>query len=410
MLATGADLPDEARAWYEKYLHPPCTATPSGIPDLDSSPSTVVPFRNSSSIACPPGITTGTWDLVVLGVPSVTCPIVYWAYPSGTVPNWAAAAAPAVGPKPVYNPDMLPTSWLTWVDKYRAMYSSFSVYLDANDLSNQGAVYASQTRFDVNEQQNTATQIYQIASLAGGGGAISQPMFTGDTVLMSSPRSYQGLAKDGVFMPLRFAQPTQLYADTLWAPEDGEQLGLQLALFTGTAVNRVTIQNPAERFTGMTWGNILFTGLSPNATVRIKQLHGYEVSATVQGPWTFFASNAARPNPLAIERAYRTVFDLPDAYPVSANALGLWNTLKSYAPKILDYLDSDLAAAIPGIGGTVRAGAKLGKMIMPQLESIVESAEAKAFGSEASKAGRAAKSATKKLVAKVRKKKKGASH
>jgi hypothetical protein len=78
-----------------------------------------------------------------------------------------------------------------------------------------------------------------------------------------------------------------------------------------------------------------------------------------------------------LERAYKTTFDLPDAFPAAANASGLWESIKKFAPKVLDYLDSDLAAAIPGIGGAVRAGAKLGKQIIPKVQEVAASQEYK---------------------------------
>jgi len=346
---------DSGRAWVEKALHPPGEARSRicGMPDNEAYPSTTFEFRNTTTITPVTG-TQNTWNLLLLSLPSPEQPGVYWAWNSGTAAPGADQSVIANKPSKITNVNYNFANWDADVSRWRRLYGSTTCELNAPSLSNQGMVYSAQQRLEVTSNPyaapsdpTTATKYHQafpaqqivLTSLP------SQP----NQLQQMSPGFYKQMAKEGCFTVSGLAQPTNLY-----------QQGNDIALTIGTDANMMTdlvanVTNLGGRTKtqdgiiravtsglSLNWSSCwtLFTGISTDATVELKFIHGYECQAALGSSFGPFVSQSAEPDTLAVDAYYSLRHGMQDAYPAKYNFLG---SLLSFLPMAISQVAEWLA-------------------------------------------------------------------
>jgi hypothetical protein len=267
---------------------------------------------------------------------------------------------------------------------FRHVYKSITAHLIAPAVANQGTVYAAQ--FPPNFSSTTALMSTgeRDGTVAGNPSVaviprmIRIPMSEAALTLMS-PDPFVGPARDGIYMPLHMAGPTQPYttpiAPTYFETGVGTSAPAGLPAYFGPLVSVGGIpastatfpQGPVlveggrtawpflAAFPGLTsplppppsnvwtgWdsgfdntnvGVIIFRGLagttasSFGATVQIKAMVGLEIIPRPEAPNRVYAREAAAFDPLAMRVYYQVLRELRQAYPASYNAFGFLGPL-----------------------------------------------------------------------------------
>lgn len=334
-------------AFLEKYLHPPGPPLESinGIPDKDSMSSALVEYRLPDTIGPPTFTTQKTWDCLIVTLPNMRYHSVVFKWLTGSA---FPTAQVITNDEFVFNDANIRQT----MSRIRAVARSTTFYFNAPSLSDQGMVYAAQTRSTNSTTTPNATPAtgttfpYCIADL----GRLSQEP---DFLTMMSNKSYMGPAKGaardkegggGVYLPHGFSQPTQPYL-----PAYGTQISSTGQEQARAFITHVHYTDPAgvsvsvslgesPPFMDMSYGYTMFKGISVDATISVKTWMDFEVIVAPRGLWTPFITSGAEPDEKAMESAYRIKYHMSDAYPGSHNFLGA-----------LGGLLSTLAPAIPGI-------------------------------------------------------------
>lgn len=355
---------DSGRAWVEKAIHPPGMPLSRicGMPDNEAFPSTVVEMRNTNTVVAPTMVSTDTtWNCLLLTLPGPEAPVLVWKWSATAVSPTADMAVGANRPVILYNTNYNFTSWALDVSRWRMLYGSLTVELNAPEILNQGMVYCAQQRMEIglngieNAQNNTIGLTAQQVLL-------SQLPTNPSLLAQISPGFYKQLAREGVFTVQGLAQPTNLY-----------QAGAEVFATIGTAANHT----PATGTYGcapignraVTWGSpysccagvstnwssswVLFTGISQSATLELKSIHGYEMQAGVGSSFQLFVEPSAEPDSLAVDAYYSIRHGMADGYPAKFNFLG---SLLSFIPAAISKIASWLAPAAPLIGQTIGQG------------------------------------------------------
>lgn len=339
-----------------------------------------------------------TWCGVLLDVPNPECPGIFLTWKSGTQPTFSAAPGPTnYGVQWVTNPNFnfstvvgsvqassgvfvgLQTPWSNAVSRYRMIARSTTVELDVAELYNQGSVAAAQISLGEGHVLPEAFQsgvpfVEDIEDLVRLDMIPTDPTFA----LQLSPKSYTGLAKDGVYMPMAFDAGDTDYIDAVKESAiaivtsfQGDTAGtVGLIPSNSKGVNPAS-NKPPSFYLPMSAGISIWTNLLPQAQLAIKEILLVEARPTLFGPWAPFSTPGCPPDPVAIEEAFLARYHMADAYPASANLFGsIWKGIKTLAPKLGELYQKNKALVQSGVS-MLPGGAAINKAL-DTAERLVE--------------------------------------
>lgn len=332
------------RAWLEKAIHPPglSIAPVTGMPDNDCFPSTSMEFRNTYTLSTPLD-SDPTWSALILFMPSAELPAVWW--PWSTSQAAPVITTPLLPGNYIKNPNYNFANWDTDVSRWRRLYGSATCELNAPSLNDQGMVYCAQQRLEM--LASGSTYIPGVAYASEPVIPLVAPFLpTQPTTLQQlSPGFYKQRAKEGCFTVSGLIQPNNLYqpgtslsvrfgSETAYrtTPAEGQTLdfGTRASTWGTTALN---VQSGLSDNWSYSW--VLFTGLSNQATVELKMIHGYELQPELGSSFALFVEPPAEPDVDAVNAYYSLRHGMSDGYPAAFNLFGgLGAALSSLIPKI----------------------------------------------------------------------------
>jgi hypothetical protein len=332
-------------AFLEKHLHPPGPPINSldGIPDHDAMSSVVSEYRLSDTIGAPAGATT-TWNTYIVFMPNLRYTAVYWSWETGS-------------PFPTAPTGYVENSQFPWNDtvvstmsRLRAVARSSTVYFNAPSVADQGTVFAAQLRNSTKEvnppETDNTSEPFSQADLG-------ELATDGDSILMMSNRSYMAPAKTGCYLSYGYTNPTQVYKPAFGTNNKvtaGNPVVYRTHLtYRAGNTDYHLIRGGATPFLDMSFGHVLFKGMSPQATLELKTFFDLEVIPSPGSSWSPFVTSGAEPDGRAMESVFKIRHHMADAYPSAANFLGaLGSTLLSLGKTMLPSLGQALGSMLTG--------------------------------------------------------------
>jgi hypothetical protein len=348
------------------------------MPDNESYPSTVFEFRNTYTIQPPTAVGTDTtWNALFLSLPGPENVTLVWKWSASSTPPAADMNVVANQPVPLFNTNYNFGNWAGDVSRWRRLYGSQTFELNVSDLYNQGMVYCAQQRLEVwSEGTQLTTPNARSITWPSQQIVLTQLPTSPQTLQQMSPGFYKQLAREGCFTVSGLAQPTNLYQpgnSTLLSLGTQDNYDNSVPIFIGQRLE--TIEGASRIVSSgisTNWSSswTLWTGLANQATLELKQIHGYECQAALGSSFTLFVEPSAEPDSAAVETYYRLRHGMMDAYPAKYNFLG---SLLSFIPAALGKLASWLMpvaqAAAPAVGNAVgQAIAGFGKPLPDRAE------------------------------------------
>lgn len=396
-------LTGAGKAWLRDYLNPcgEVERADVGIPDGSSSLAAIKNCRGDDVIRCPEALAAaidketpngGNWWLCIFVPPWVDDTAVLIA--SAFEPTFGSQFTAEVAGAPAY------PSWsqtgssdtpieslflsristpgistaigtgtdgnvVNYASQYRMIKRGITCHLIADDLTNRGSVTAGQWftkpqpevialgRAD-DSNYHTLTKVDFAWSLLIGN-------ITPTLLTSTDERTYQGQAKDGVYMPIYKSgcdfsyQPysqrkTVLHTltdDSRNVETDDTYTDEKLDQFPSKVIDHT--QN-----VGVVW----FRGISSRANVRVKSR--YSIQAVIQpgSPWGADSAIGPQRDQVAMDIAQQIQNDLPQAYPAHYNDWGLLgNIVKNLVSKI-PVLGNFLTHLVEPVGRGVGEGIK----------------------------------------------------
>lgn len=387
-----------SRDWLIRAMHPAGETPCPGFPDESAVQVMRPQFRTESTISAPSG--SPSWDLMLITIPGDVT-MVYWGSgPAGTdftgnvPPPGCFGGAITIQPSAdqpgsigylsstavAYNVSTRRST--AFPQAFRHMYASMTLDLIAAAVSDQGEVYSAQfpPNWFVSSQAqacgtgNTVTGYINAAVPH----KLTLPLTESDMALLA-PDYYSGQARDGVYVPLRFAGPTNPFVKQDVVPlfsggplepgllvnENG--LGsLPVIPFVGLPSPTAGVSwisaipgamTGAGSDTGLSKMNssvTIFRGLAGSAgvfpsSVKVKLCVGLELMPYTSTPDRVYAQPALAFDPRTLEAYYAAVVGMRDAYPASYNGFGeILSTIAGVAKSVWP--------AIRSIGNTLTGG------------------------------------------------------
>jgi len=423
------------REWILKALHPAGPEKSPGLPDQSATPVLRPDFRIEQTISGPPGATA--WDCM-MWIPPGDVNALYWVagqspcdFNSSTPPTSNVTCGQILLQGYNLTDGTLSYNWcnvgtlsptqfnaLTSLpglktNAFRHQYKSVTVTQIAAATSDQGTVYAAQ--FPPAFRQTGCVDLSGYNSgvtipgssppknydLIAGHYTCVLPAQESDLTAMA-PDFYMDASREGVYMPLRLAGPSQPFVRTepLGCPHQAGGLAgafqldvshypigalvtprLNLPISTASQLpwpfelpvqggfNSGTLQLPNYQafdtgYDSTNCGVIIFRGLNGAAngtatTLQVKVLAGLEIAPDPLAPDRIFTETAAPYLPRALEAYYTLCLRLDDAYPSNFNSLeGIWDAIKDVASKVWDRVEPNIvSAASGGLNSLIRMGA-----------------------------------------------------
>lgn len=385
--------------WCLKALHPACDILSTrGIPDCFGFPTVTMDYETVVSISPPPGTTEGAnW----------TCFLYQLGHPIEPVSIKVTNSLGQVSYGGICNPTLagvdvgvLSQNWLTLCNSWRMLYSSYTVDLDAAGLNNQGSVVSAQyplatTTLNLCLTQTTSPYAQVITHVVSSDYVQNQP----GLALGQLPGAYMGLAKDGIYMPLKidprkewansecpvlsvpnasslprgcgipsaipivgtcfpfYGQPAYNATMSLTAPD-----GVIPAYCPTSFVSAGTLMQPQQQ---SMCGLSVFYNLSWNARLTVKVKWGVEMMVPAVSTLAPCMKPSAHLDTVALGAYSELNASLPFAYPSSYNSDNIlletikraWNALKPLVSGGLAMIPHPLAKA-----------ASLGLSVLPSFE------------------------------------------
>jgi hypothetical protein len=286
-------------------------------------------FRPELIVVPPAGIVaTDTWNMDVIFTPD--------SVSLGLYRTWATSVGQPVaqgGWSYIYQPLLQATS-------YRLTHAGITCELVANALADQGNAFGGQT--------GCQKSLY----IAGGTPFANcpTPPLTPQLLLQEDPAFYQGLARRGVYMPLKYRQPTTgldyaQIAGAVGTTQPNTQLtyNQQGVVLAGVGTPPVN----TDYGNNMNTGIVLFTGLAPGATVLLKARVGYE-SVSPLTAWFPFMVPASPLDNVALAAVANAQQYTPNAYEAAAN--DFWSILRSIGRAVSGKVPRVVADALGAAG------------------------------------------------------------
>jgi len=386
---------EDGRQWALCALHPcgEMKTDPVGIPDNTQAAVVTPAYRGSNVIGPAIDAITTTWDCQVLFPPFAEIDFIYRVRAAGS-DDWANPWHIVRNPGFDLSPD---GSAKTLGDNYRVLRMQgrgYTVHLRASATTNQGTVYAGQVSANkasnftpegvtlVPDQRGFATTDVDILDVPS-----SSTILTQQDVLFTKWE-----AMHGVYMPMRFSQPTHLFVDTdhgdVFQFTNGEEppvlyqypsavLGIVSsptnAFLFDTIANGVTptFNSPpgAPHETQVSWGVskplnqltgvLFFEGLDPAASLEFKSKMFLECQADQRGAAVLpFVHSSPISDCSALEVVAQVGQVQRHAYEAAYNDFGsmlssIWNAISGLARPIVKPF-VEMASDIPLIGGLAK--------------------------------------------------------
>lgn len=264
---------------------------------------------------------------------------------------------------------------------FRQSFKGLTIEPNMSSLTNQGMVTAGQWGMDVDVEDFKC----EFSDVGLPAGSIKHAIVKGipstkTDVLGACPNSGDWPAKHGIYMPMRFTQPTHLYQeatgtelqDTSTTPPNTQVSGLPILLYD---VNSADVQNPLSYPAQLIWdenasygprgtfyttagsinqniGTCIFTGIASVTTFDIKTRTGIEFVAVADATMAAFMSQAPLKDQVALDVVQATQTRLPVVYYSKYNSLGMLVPLIAKAatailPTVLPHLINWLSPAKP---------------------------------------------------------------
>jgi hypothetical protein len=401
----------EGREWLLRCLHPASEDKSPGLPDQSAMAVLRPDFRIQATIQPPQD--ASSWDCL-LWTPPGDVNAVYWATgPAGT--NFASRTAPVAGcevgvlrlqrstqstipqiltlPDGTVVPVLTETGAITNVG-FRHQFKSVTVQQIASAVADQGQVYAAQFAPNFRRPHEILLNGYDSGvpiepppdppanySLVAEQFATVLPANEGDMAAMA-PDFYMGPSREGVYMPLRLAGPTQPFARAS-THSTAVQAGSEATFFVGDdsdfsigAVMTANYNSLSSNSSAVPWpfkavsvngmlgyqtvpgtpepltipggvlldsgfdninvGVMIFRGLAGSgggafgASLQVKCIAGLEIAPNPSASDRVFAENAAPYDPQALQAYYTIAMELQGVYPARFNGWGdIWDAIKS---------------------------------------------------------------------------------
>lgn len=313
----------EGRRYALRHLHP-CDETLAGgerIPDEWAGSSAALELRARGRVAAPG---QGSWDCALLCFPSPDCPVVIVTRSSGAEwPTAPGTRTPIQFPiLPLQHGSGVPGRLAHMASSYRGVYKGVTVHHVKSSLNNQGMVYAGQWSQIPDVELDTSTNPAQPVNLYN-----SLPLEIDDLYGKDASMTARE-AKEGVYMPFRFSQPTYTYQ--AGTATTGKATSVQYTYFkTDGSEQLSTVDNTngswcnTSPHIGLNMGVILFTGLDVTASLDVKVRQGLEVITEARSPWSGFLETGPPLDRMALDRVRYVSSQLAGSYPSAYNDFGL---------------------------------------------------------------------------------------
>lgn len=228
-----------AARWIVKALHPAGDSPPEAIPDAIVASTLFPEYREQAVVTCPAGVTTDTWDLMIIKPPGNVLGARWVAGDAGSDFRNVGPVLATGGSGNVYMQAVgidTPASAMSGITfgasitpavdthfetvwptanpvVWRKAASSITAYLTASAVADQGTVYASQLPREYIDFGN------QMANIGAAGGVgqlyhahLVQLPLNEDDMVAVDPLVYVAQAREGVYLPLR------PFGDLAWRP------------------------------------------------------------------------------------------------------------------------------------------------------------------------------------------------
>lgn len=355
-------LPTDLERYALRALHP-CDDTLAGgerIPDMSNQETCALEPRAWAVVSAPVGLDAGKlWDCVVIypNLPDVAAVVLVCetghSFPDkGTLmPYRTPTGITSVDPgQPVVvngsywlpfpslqvpygsnnaNEGSLKTQTMLSqsASDYRAVFKGATVVFNAATLSDQGMLFAGQWLQEPDKMETTPDTLSPQSFLAYGNLPLSE-----DSLYSKLSDLVQMRAREGCYMPFKYAQPYHSYVNgggagsVDWAVFGATRFTLsQTHLVLGsidsadeTKGSRVAVSAPVNVNVGV----MLFRGMAATTTLDIKLRQGLEVIPSPYGPWGSFIETGPIPDTALVEKVVGIQRELALAYPERYNSLG----------------------------------------------------------------------------------------
>jgi hypothetical protein len=384
----GATL--EGSLWALRALHPCDDAQGGGlpVPDLSQTNSANCESRHLTTITGPAG--APLWDLQILVLPFSDAVCAYrkkasttteWSYwhlidqSKGTIKPGRNAFSETVRPMNVVD---LPTLTKD-ATAFRQTFKGLTIEPNMASFTNQGMVTAGQWGLDVDvEDFKGEFSVTDLPANAIKHAIVKGIPTTKTDVLGACPNAGDWPAKHGIYMPMRFTQPTHLYQestgtelqDTSVNPPTTWVSGMPILLYdVNSADTQIAVPYAAQLIwdesasygpTGSFYttsgsinqnvGTCIFTGVDTSTTFDIKTRTGIEFVAVADTTMAAFMAQAPLKDQVALDVVQATQTRLPVVYYSKYNSLGMILPLIARAaatilPTVLPHLINWLSPA-----------------------------------------------------------------
>lgn len=379
--------------WALKHLHPngETVTSSAGIPDHTHVPVVTPEYRSNYVIEGSGEVGNDNVDILVVG--TVDLAFLYRRYPAGSAPGdiWRGvyyAASNSIGTVftyPLVSPPaggaetatalVVSGNSATNYPKARGMYCGVTVTFDAPALRDQGRLVAGQLPLirdltgDSAEVADSTEPTPGFPDVKGNFVKLGQIPLDEDELFQSTPGVVVHEAREGVYMPLRFNEPVQLFTDTTLKDSLGSAPPV-LSFIRPGATSSVSFRGPGgsggpivnfgtEGVFNFLTGVILFRGIDRSANLSVKTRLGVEAQVergTAVAPF----QHASPPlDKMALDAVTYVSQSSPMAYPSCYNDFGA----------IMDVIKQVL--------GFVKKGAKVGAGLgLPYVGAIGSGLEA----------------------------------
>jgi len=392
----------------------PGTPTGTGllIPDTSNASVAVPEWVTQATIGPPSGLTTSTWDMLLITYPGYPLVGVYTTANAGTdftalwtqsatlvtsallteassaavfegIPFWSTNITTGTKNQILLDtpsPSTLPLRW-------RLTAASSTAYMNASDQFNQGTCTSGQF---VPRQTRSHPEV----GLAGNAFSLTTceiPLNERNMTVMN-PKIRVAPAKEGCYQPLLCLGPS-----FDWATQDPvASVGIDWQFSTSNLVfypyNSVTstlgnnaglstvptFMDPTTNQQQNSWfesliisqpmaagapysfgttnynvGVSIWRGLHPSATITVKMVNSYEIAVSPVSPMAPFMKDAAPFDPRALQVYFEAAASLHQSYPADDNAVGaILGTIAAMLPTILPHIPPVVSSIRGLISGT----------------------------------------------------------
>lgn len=347
-------LSSAGHAWALKALHPCDESKTEIVPIPDNATADVACFetRHSRILSVPPGVNEN-WDCQLAVVPTFDVPIVFRTKASST-DVWGKWL-PILSVSPSFAPGLVeiatggtPFSQIQDAalnknaEEFRQLFRGMTVVHNASSLANQGMVTAGQwgVKWDT---------VLEPPAVSGAGTTpdpIQFLVFTDipsddDGIIVKCPEASQWEAKQGVYMPMRFNEPTHLFTKTGGSEitpvgsNTAVKIGMPIILSGASdswSILNDSIQVGSEPGTLITpttagpvnllFGTCIFSGLDKTAQLVIKLRSGIEFVPISSNESVWATKTRSAEDTVAIKNVQIIGNKIPAQFPHKYNSLG----------------------------------------------------------------------------------------